>query len=442
MPDIRWGTIIPLIGGSALGCYAATGTKPLFHLSYPPFKANEIHIRRYWPDIPYILIDEDGGPKTNKIPPGLFHNIDFINTVCPCSGLSMLNLSRGDKRRGGDAIQNHWMIKTAVFVLSTIKPKCFWGENAPGLFSSIGEKVLNELKHIGQTFNYTFSVIKTDTSLHGIPQRRVRTFYFFWQSPTVPILNWINKKRKSLIEYLREIPKDAPHQTWYMTEGKASRRFKPYQFVLLREGLTHAQFFKKFNKGTITQYLFANNLIEECIHWLKDNCPDDGFYTKAGKPHRTFVYYLEHCMQKVAQGLGYWDDSPRFVGRDMWPAMIRKSMISAVHPDEDRFLNVREMMHLMGLPHDFVIDKPRHINHIAQNVPVSTAEDYAGEVVKFCRGEAMMSKFTFMKQDNLSRQVIGKERDFFPSRMSAQKYGKKRRLTVNDNSAERSDILC
>jgi hypothetical protein len=42
---IRWGTIIPLIGGSALGCHAATGSLPLFHLSYPPFQGNEVHIR-------------------------------------------------------------------------------------------------------------------------------------------------------------------------------------------------------------------------------------------------------------------------------------------------------------------------------------------------------------------------------------------------------------
>ena len=27
----------------------------------------------------------------------------------------------------------------------------------------------------------------------------------------------------------------------------------------------------------------------------------------------------------------------RFVGRDTWPAMIRKSMITAVHPIEDRY---------------------------------------------------------------------------------------------------------
>ena len=65
-----------------------------------------------------------------------------------------------------------------------------WGENAPGLFTQIGEGVVNKLKQIGRTFGYSFSLIKTSTELHGIPQRRIRTFYFFWQSPTVPMLQY------------------------------------------------------------------------------------------------------------------------------------------------------------------------------------------------------------------------------------------------------------
>ena len=41
-------------------------------------------------------------------------------------------------------------------------------------------------------------------------------------------------------------------------------------------------------------------------------------------------------------------------------------MEHAVHPTEDRYFNAREMMHLMGLPHDFEIDSIKNINHIAQ----------------------------------------------------------------------------
>ena len=48
----RWGTMIPLIGGSALGCERATGVRPLFHLSYSPFAANESHLMNAWPEVP------------------------------------------------------------------------------------------------------------------------------------------------------------------------------------------------------------------------------------------------------------------------------------------------------------------------------------------------------------------------------------------------------
>ena len=51
----------------------------------------------------------------------------------------------------------------------------------------------------------------------------------------------------------------------------------------------------------------------------------------------------------------------RFMGRESWNALIRKSMITAVHPVEDRYLNVREMMHLMGLPHDFQVGNGHHL---------------------------------------------------------------------------------
>ena len=36
-----------------------------------------------------------------------------------------------------------------------------------------------------------------------------------------------------------------------------------------------------------------------------------------------------------------------------------------------RFLNAREFMHLMGLPHDFEIGNVTQLNHIAQNVSQS-----------------------------------------------------------------------
>ena len=89
--------------------------------------------------------------------------------------------------------------------------------------------------------------------------------------------------------------------------------------------------------------------------------------------------------------------------------MIRKSMIKAVHPVEDRYLNVRKMMHLMGLPLNLQIDHPRSINHIAKNVPVCTAQAYAEEVIKFCQGNLEMTPYSFMKQDNMNLKTTSTE---------------------------------
>ena len=49
---IKWATMVPLIGGSAFGCYNATGTKPQYNMSYTPFAANESFFYRYWDDVP------------------------------------------------------------------------------------------------------------------------------------------------------------------------------------------------------------------------------------------------------------------------------------------------------------------------------------------------------------------------------------------------------
>jgi len=53
---VRWATIIPLIGGSAIGCAMATGSKPIVHLTYTEFTANSAHLASYWPDVPFANI--------------------------------------------------------------------------------------------------------------------------------------------------------------------------------------------------------------------------------------------------------------------------------------------------------------------------------------------------------------------------------------------------
>ena len=49
-------------------------------------------------------------------------------------------------------------------------------------------------------------------------------------------------------------------------------------------------------------------------------------------------------------------------------------------------MSVREIIHLMGMPHDFNFSlKDHNMNILAQNVPSCTARDMALEVVKFLK---------------------------------------------------------
>lgn len=398
--EIKWGTIIPLIGGSAIGCSRSAESKPAFHLSYEAFAANESHIERYWEGIPMYRLDH---PEL-EIPNNTFENVDYVNSVCPCAGLSLLNSARGSAAsRGSDAVQNKWMYESSEYILEHVKPKVLWGENAPGLFTKMGEGVVRRLKEIAEKHGYSFSLIKTNTELHGIPQRRIRTFYFFWNTPTVPMLDWKFRERKTLLEYLNEIPEDATLQDMFMVDGKVTDHFRPYEFILEKKGLTHAEFAAEFKKGTIAQYLDEHKLIDECINWLQEKYPKEGFSNK--KSTKTFIDMLQHQQAKVDDGKGYWDASPHFF-HDSFSALIGRNMFNGVHPVENRYLNVREMLHLMGMPHDFEIQDSRHINHIAQNVPVRTAQDMADEVKKFCQGTAKMTQYKFMKQDNTLNKII------------------------------------
>merc|ERR1719509_557573 len=146
--------MIPLVGGSALGCARAAASPPQYHLSYSAFCNNESHLKGHWgaQDIPWHILDKEG-----------------------------------EAGRGADAVQNAWMLKSAQYVLSRVRPKVLWGENAPALYQG-AEELVDKLVEIGREQGYSFSMVKTDSQLHGLPQRRVRTFYFFWQSPTVPML--------------------------------------------------------------------------------------------------------------------------------------------------------------------------------------------------------------------------------------------------------------
>ena len=166
----------------------------------------------------------------------------------------------------------------------------------------------------------SFSMVRADTALHGLPQHRIRTFYLFWRIPTAPLLRYdFIKSRPKLVDFLKSIPPWAEYQDLFIQQGSVTERFKPYLYILLREKLNHEQFVRKMareNNGTITvsKYLEKKNLVDDCIGWMNHYFPGELWSVNKSGNSRTIVDYLEHCKFKLSKGLGYWDDSPKFLG--------------------------------------------------------------------------------------------------------------------------------
>lgn len=381
----RWGTIVPLIGGMTIANKQATGEDPSFLISYPGFGSNDKHCTNYFKDTPYLIID----PETNKLPEApknTFEGVDFVSAVCPCAGLSLLN---NTKARGSDAKQNEWMYKSAELVLEQIQPKVFWGENAPGLYSNAGVGVVNKFKEMGEKYGYSLSLIKTDTFLHGIPQHRHRTFYFFWKDSEAPILEYYKRDTPDLLTYLNQVPKDASMMDQVF--GMAGLN-NPW-FNFLKDMNISVKEVQDSRCKSVLDFYVDHQLLDKLIEWG----------TKNDEPG--MVKIAERVLRKKEIGKGWWDGSP-LAPTDSINALISKNS-GLVHPNGERTINAREAMWLMGLPHDFeMVDYSTKVqNHICQNVPVTTAKDWTNEVMRFINGEIHEFGGNFVKQTNASRRV-------------------------------------
>lgn len=391
----KWATMVPLIGGSAFGCHKATGTKPLYNMSYTPFAANEAFFYRHWNEIPVFLIDEGNDPKESYP-----EQLDFVNSVCPCAGLSQLSTAKA----GSDAraAQNKWMFESAEYVLGHVKPRVFWGENAPALFTNSGKDVREQLREIGAKYGYSFSLYKTSTSKHGAPQHRDRTFYFFWDSEHAPIMNWYERPMPSLEDFLAQIPQEATGQLEFVSNKDPSES-AVREFVLEDTGKNHQDFIKWEGtsdkpKHSYYRWLEKYKKMDDCINWISN---------KYGDVHKDFKR-LSSAKDKLDNGKNYMVPGPFFFSNKV-NALVGRTITSTLHPTEERYLNTREVMHLMGMPEDFqfsINEKGAALNMLAQNVPSYTAADMTTEVMKYINGELEMSEQSFLMQNNFKQKSV------------------------------------
>ena len=375
-------SIVPLIGGESIGATRAHGQEPDYFLSYKAFESNDSHIRNYYKNVPYYVLDEGG-----KAP----HKVDVIHTVCPCAGLSTLSAGFGD-----DNENNKWMIKTANLVLGDLQPRVFWGENAPGFAGKIGNTVRNQLKQIGKDNGYTMSVYRTKSLLHGLPQVRERSFYFFWKDTKVPLMNWYERPYTPIEDLIKNV--NSNFQTEPINNKKPTDN--PYYKYLLEElkgGMTHKEFAEHVDpesvrNSTVLTHIEREKNYMEVAEWME------------AKGYEREVEKCKYRYEKLKNG-GQIMRRTTIVPRNYIGAFVGHYPNSLAHPVEDRYINYREAMTIMGLPEDFELLNPKkNTNHICQNVPVQTATDMATEVVAYLNGERTMVDTDYILQYNHSKK--------------------------------------
>lgn len=400
MNNIKYATIIPLIGGFPLGAEKELGKPPEYVISFPPFAANDSHYIDYlekkhgFSRDKYVVLDNC---NENKIVSGdiksLYTEIDIVTSTPPCAGLSMLNAvaeSKSDCGRGVCAVQNEWMKIVSEFTLSKIQPKVLIFENAPGLYTSkAGLEFVALLNSIARKYNYTTSAMMTSTNMHGIPQKRKRTFFYFWKSELSPIMEFSDpEKAANSIGDFFNVKVPYMHDDVFMRsdlEDDPYYNFMKETYPDFREAMTES------GKKTMIQHIRYDNRFDELYDYITKNYSDN----KAMK-------FMNHAMKKIGMGLNFFDPSPNYFGKTCFNAIVAKSLTHTIHPIEDRFLSVGELLYLMGHPSDFEVTNPKkNYNHIAQNVPVVAGAYAVSQAVKFINSELEPSDGIFIKQNNI-----------------------------------------
>jgi site-specific DNA-cytosine methylase len=379
-------SIVPLIGGETIGAERAFGRRPEFMMSYKAFAANDSHIvHHYSNDVPYYVLDDGGNPHTN---------VDVISSVCPCAGLSQLSHGFGDHNEN-----NKWLRITTEYVLGELKPKVLYGENAPGFAGKIGENVRNELKTIGKKNGYTMSVYRTKTLLHGGPQIRERSFYFFWRGSRVPLFHYYNRPYTRIEDVLSNVSSN--FQMECINKNTPSKWDLYYKFVLdhIHGGITHAEFSKivepqNVRNSDIFSYIErAGYDYKQVGKWMAEQ----GYEKEVAK--------CDYRYEKLKNG-GNIMRRGSIIPKDYIGAFVGHYPTMLTHPVEDRYITYREAMTIMGLPSNFELLNPKKsANHICQNVPVQTATDIATEVLEYLNGNRVMIDTDYVLQYNHTQKA-------------------------------------
>jgi len=379
---VKHAAIVPLIGGETIGSEQAFGSRPDFIMSYSPFYNHDKHLLEYYDnEIPYYVLDK--GESTNE-------KVDVVSSTCPCAGLSMLSHGYGDHNPN-----NKWLIETTKHVLGTVKPEVLWGENAPALAGKVGKNIREQMYNTGRENGYSMTIYRTKSLLHGVPQVRERSFFFFWKGDRTPVLNYYNVPRVTIEDVILSAG-GSNSLTETINKKTPSIDDPYYRFILenIHGGMSHKDFAASVEpsraRGNDTfAYIEKRGFkYDEVGKWMGDN----GYEKEIEKCNYRF--------NKLAAG-GSIMRRGTIVPKDYIGAFVGHYPTCLTHPVEDRYINYREALTIMGMPDDFMLINPKkNFNHICQNVPVKTAFDMATEVKEYLAGNRSTINSTLTFQYN------------------------------------------
>ena len=180
---------------------------------------------------------------------------------------------------------------------------------------------------------------------------------------------------------------------WSTCTGRAPVPVSRYVLEVIEGGITHSQFQDKIEKTTNPMDEIEKHTNYKVVaQWMRAN----GYDNEAAKCDRKYHKLKAggNIMRKTTE-----------IPKDYIGAFVGHFPTNLCHPDEDRYLTVREAMSIMKLPDDFNLINPKaNLNHICQNVPVTTAEHPARMIKKWLEGNTVDSIETkFLVEDNKKR---------------------------------------
>ena len=383
-----YASIVPLIGGETIAMENVFGKKPEYIMSYSAFQANDSQLLEHYNNkVPYHLLDNFTGQ---------LKEVDVVNAVCPCAGLSSLSPSSSTDNKAND-----WMIESAKYVLGVAKPKVFWGENAPRLASKMGAPIVEKLRKIAKENGYTMSLYKTKSKLHGLSQTRDRAFYFYWKGDSIHHMRFYHRPHEKIEDTIRNafVAEDDPMNQLTNENKPSDNPFYKYVLEELEGRITHKQFQEKIDKTINPLDYLENRGIEydEVAEWMIKN----GYDKQAMR--------CLHIHKKLKSGGNIMRKTPE-IPKDYIGAFVGHMPTCLTHPDEDRYLTIRECLAIMKMPKDFQLQGGRkNLNMICQNVPVTTAEDMAFNIKEWLNGNSDSREADFAVFDNKTKTSLHEE---------------------------------